>query len=220
MTALLGQGAAGLRIAKAGGYFRTGAVGRGACRRSIPSPRALGADARDRNPRSGAGARRRLCHHRGGGRGAASRPPARAARRFRPGRARPADRRRAGAGRGGRAGAEIPPLVSRRGTALFDEVDAILAPATPVHGAADRAEDASCSTAGRCRCGRISASIPSRSRSSACRSSRCPCRRSRGLPIGVQIIAAPWREDVALRVAHASRAAGHRSGAAAAGLTR
>jgi 1-carboxybiuret hydrolase len=32
------------------------------------------------------------------------------------------------------------------------------------------------------------------------------------LPIGVQIIAAPWREDVALRVAHALE----QSGAAAA----
>jgi len=28
------------------------------------------------------------------------------------------------------------------------------------------------------------------------------------LPIGVQIIAAPWREDVALRIAHALEAAG------------
>jgi len=28
------------------------------------------------------------------------------------------------------------------------------------------------------------------------------------LPIGVQIIAAPWREDVALRVAHALEQAG------------
>jgi Asp-tRNA(Asn)/Glu-tRNA(Gln) amidotransferase A subunit family amidase len=28
------------------------------------------------------------------------------------------------------------------------------------------------------------------------------------LPIGVQIIAAPWREDVALRVAHALEASG------------
>jgi len=26
---------------------------------------------------------------------------------------------------------------------------------------------------------------------------------SGGLPIGVQVIAAPWREDVALRIAHA-----------------
>jgi 1-carboxybiuret hydrolase len=30
----------------------------------------------------------------------------------------------------------------------------------------------------------------------------------RPLPIGVQIIAAPWREDVALRVAHALAAVG------------
>ena len=36
---------------------------------------------------------------------------------------------------------------------------------------------------------------------------RCRCR-STPLPIGVQIIAAPWREDVALRVAHALERAG------------
>lgn len=29
-----------------------------------------------------------------------------------------------------------------------------------------------------------------------------PCKTASGLPIGVQIIAAPWREDIALRVAH------------------
>ena len=60
----------------------------------------------------------------------------------------------------------------------------------------------SCSTASSCRCAPISASTPSRSRSSACRWWRCRCR-CQPLPIGVQIIAAPWREDVALRVAHA-----------------
>jgi Asp-tRNA(Asn)/Glu-tRNA(Gln) amidotransferase A subunit family amidase len=30
----------------------------------------------------------------------------------------------------------------------------------------------------------------------------------RPLPIGVQIVAAPWREDVALRIAHALEVAG------------
>ena len=62
---------------------------------------------------------------------------------LRSGRARPADRRRAHPGRDRDLGAEeIPPLVSRcRAAALVDEVDVILAPATPLRRAADRAED-------------------------------------------------------------------------------
>jgi aspartyl-tRNA(Asn)/glutamyl-tRNA(Gln) amidotransferase subunit A len=35
-----------------------------------------------------------------------------------------------------------------------------------------------------------------------------PVPTSAGLPIGVQIIAAPWREDVALRIAYALEASG------------
>jgi len=31
---------------------------------------------------------------------------------------------------------------------------------------------------------------------------------TQGMPIGVQLIAAPWREDLALRAAHALQAAG------------
>ena len=30
-----------------------------------------------------------------------------------------------------------------------------------------------------------------------------PLLEANGMPIGVQLIAAPWREDIALRVAHA-----------------
>ena len=54
------------------------------------------------------------------------------AERFRSRGARPADRRRDGAGGAGQSGAEIPPLVSRAQVLeLFDDVDVILAPATP-----------------------------------------------------------------------------------------
>jgi Asp-tRNA(Asn)/Glu-tRNA(Gln) amidotransferase A subunit family amidase len=35
-----------------------------------------------------------------------------------------------------------------------------------------------------------------------------PVPRSGGMPIGVQIIAAPWREDVALRIAYDLEARG------------
>ena len=42
-----------------------------------------------------------------------------------------------------------------------------------------------------CRCARFSASTPSRSPSSVCRSWRCRCRADGQLPIGVQLIAAP-----------------------------
>ena len=49
---------------------------------------------------------------------------------------------------------------------------------------------------------RTSASSPSRSRSSACRSSPRRCGSTTGCRSAVQVIAAPWREDLALRVAH------------------
>jgi Asp-tRNA(Asn)/Glu-tRNA(Gln) amidotransferase A subunit family amidase len=35
-----------------------------------------------------------------------------------------------------------------------------------------------------------------------------PTKEAKPLPIGVQIIAAPWREDIPLRIAHALEQAG------------
>ena len=81
--------------------------------------------------RGRARARRRLSHHDGRRRGAASRSPARARERLRSRRARPPDRRRDAAGRWVVEGAEIPPLVSRARARLFRDVDVLLAPATP-----------------------------------------------------------------------------------------
>ena len=80
------------------------------------SPRRLARRGRSKS-RSRAGPRRGLCHHHIRGRRLASASSAHAAPRLRSRRARPADRRRDGAGRLGGAGAEIPPLVSRCGAA-------------------------------------------------------------------------------------------------------
>ena len=161
-----------------------------------------GRDARDRDSGSAARARRRLRDHRDRRRGAASRPAAHAGGRFRSRRARPADRRRHGAGRAGDEGAEVPPLVSRARAGAVQERRRHPGAGHALHRAEASARRLSCSTASRCRCGRTSASTRSRSRSSACRWWRCRCRCSR-CRSAVQIIAAPWREDIALRIAHA-----------------
>ena len=76
-------------------------------------------------------------------------------------------------------GAEIPPLVSRAGARA---VQARSTPSSRRRRPAPRRRSASrpsCSTASSCRCAPISASTPSRSRSSACRWWRCRCRSSR-----------------------------------------
>ena len=80
-------------------------------------------------------------------------------------------------------------------------------PGHALSGLSDRAGHDRASTAATCRRPAISASSPSRSPSPACRLSP---RRSpiRALPLGVQIVAAPWREDLALRVAAAAEKLG------------
>ncbi len=58
-------------------------------------------------------------------------------------------------------------------------------------------------------CGPISASSPSPSRSPGLPVAAVPVwTEGERLPIGVQVIAPPWREDLALRVAHALETAG------------
>ena len=132
----------------------------------------------------------------------ASGPAAQPRQGFRSRGPRPADRRPAGPGAARHAGAEIPPLVSAQVLELFNDVDRhpVHRRRQPPRPSSDRRR--SCSTASRWRCAPTSASTPSRFPSSACRwwPRRC---RSAPLPIAVQIIAAPWREDVALRVAYA-----------------
>ena len=97
---------------------------------------------------------------------------------------------------------------------VFAEVDVILAPATPFPAPASGTKTVVHRRRRRCRCGPTSASSPSRSASSACRSSRCRSGSTdAALPIGVQVIAPAWREDLALRVAHHLEAAGVVGGA-------
>ena len=204
VASLLQRGAEGLRIAVAGGYFkcRTAetvyAVDRVAA--------ALGAN-RDIDIPQAERARSAAYHrHRERGRKPAPRPVARARPRFRPGRARPADRGRHAAGLAGRQGAEIPPLVSREVLKLFAEVDAILAPATPC----------TAPLIGQQTFMFDGVEIPLRPNLGVYTQPisfigvpvvAVPVPLS-PLPIGVQIIAAPWREDVALRIAHALEAQG------------
>ena len=70
----------------------------------------------------------------------------------------------------------------------------------------DRPEDILARRRGTSGARRIWACSHSRFPSSGCRWWRCRWRRP--LPIGVQIIAPPWREDIALRIARVLEAAG------------
>ena len=101
----------------------------------------------------------------------------------------------------GGQGAEVPPLVSRAGAravpASMPSRAGHALPA-PAHRPADHGARRRRSAAAAQHRHLHAADLLHRP---ACGSSaRC---RSTPLPIGVQIIAAPWREDVALRIAHA-----------------
>ena len=132
--------------------FQEGRVPRGAGR---ARPRRQGGRRarRNRDSRSGARARRGLCHHRDRRRGAASRPLAQAGARFRSRRARPPDRRRHGAGHAGREGAEFPPLVSRaRARIVRDAATRSWRRPRPAPRPRSASRPSS-STASNCRCG-------------------------------------------------------------------
>ncbi len=89
---------------------------------------------------------------------------------------------------------------------LFESVDVIIAPATPcVAPNSDRRP--SCSTASNCRL-RANIGIHTQPISFIGLPVVAVPVPLDPMPIGVQIIAAPWREDVALRVAHALEQAG------------
>ena len=121
--------------------------------------------------------------------------------RFRPDDARPLSGRRAGAGRLGHPGAAFPRLVPRAGLALFREVDILLAPATPCEAPLIGQEtieiDGTPVPARAVSRGLHAAAVVYR----AAGRGGAAARHGGGLPIGVQIIAAPWREADALRVA-------------------
>ncbi len=91
--------------------------------------------------------------------------------------------------------------------ALFDGVDAVLAPSTPCRAPA----------LGQATLVLDGATLPLRPNLGVFTQpisfvglpvAAVPVRLDAGLPLGVQVIAAPWREDVALRVAHHLEASG------------
>ena len=129
-TPSLGQGLSGLRIAVAGGYFKQGAFPE-ALEALERVAKAAGARDGNRDSRSGKGARRGLCHHCDGRRGAASRAVAQSGARFRSRGARPPHRRRDAAGHAAQKAQNFRRWYRERVLELFARYDAILAPATP-----------------------------------------------------------------------------------------
>ena len=149
--------------------------------------------ARDRDSGSAARARGGLRHHGDRRRGAASRSAAQARRGFRSGRARPADRRRHGAGALVVKAQKFRRWYRERVLELFDERRCDPRAGDALHGAADRAADFMLDgvelpvrpnigifTQPISFIGLPVVAVP------------VPLKP---LPIGVQIIAAPWRED-------------------------
>ena len=205
-TPALARGTEGLRIAVAGGYFRKGmfpeaseAVERVAA--------ALGANTTSKFPRRSARARPPTSSRRARARRCISTGCARAPNDFDPA---VRDRLIAGAMMPAalvNRSAEIPPLVSRaRCSKLFETVDAILAPATPCTAPAigqqtfvlDGVElpvrpNIGIYTQPISFIGLPVVAVP------------VPLTP---MPIAVQVIAAPWREDIALRIAYALEQAG------------
>ena len=197
----LARGVDGLRIAVAGGYFSKGAFPE-ALEAVSRVAKALGASREIEIPEARARARRGLRHHATEGAALHLDRLRKRAERFRSGGARPLI-----------AGAMVPAVAGgtrRRNSAagiatqvleLFTEVDVILAPATPCTApligqqtfVLDGVEmpvrpNIGIYTQPISFIGLPVVAVP------------VPLKP---LPIGVQIIAAPWREDVALRVAHA-----------------
>ena len=90
---------------------------------------------------------------------------------------------------------------------LFEDVDVILAPATPV--AATKIGQATIELNGTSLPARASLGLLTQPLSFiGLPIVAAPIARPGALPLGVQIIAAPWREDLALRAAHALERAG------------
>ena len=129
---------------------------------------------------------------------------AHAAAGLRPGRARPADRRRDAARRLDRAGAKIPPAgFATQALDLFRDVDILLAPATPCR--APKLGQKTFVLDGKEMLVRPNIGVFTQPISFIGLPVAAVPVWTEGerLPIGVQIIAPPWREDLALRVARA-----------------
>jgi AtzE family amidohydrolase len=206
VTALLGQGVAGLRVAKAGGYFRAGASAEALsaldtvaealeAAREIEIPEAARARAAAYVITTSEGAALHLDRL-----------------RERPDDFDPdvRDRLIAGALVPGSAVARAHKFRRwyREGVLrLFDEVDAILAPATPC----------TAPLIGQKTLVLDGKEVPLRPNIGIYTQpisfiglpvAAVPVSPEQGLPIGVQIIAAPWREDITLRLAYHLEAAG------------
>ena len=92
---------------------------------------------------------------------------------------------------------------------LFDDVDVILAPATPCVAPLIGQKTFVLDGQGTAAAAEYRPVHPADLVHRPAGGARCRCATgASGLPIGVQVIAAPWREDVALRVARALEAAG------------
>ena len=201
VTPLLAQDICGLRVAMAGGYFQKNVFPE-AVEAVARVAKALDATTHDRNSRGRARPRRGLRDHHHRRRLAASRPPAQASERFRSGGARPPDRRRAWSRRRwSTARRNSAAGIAHKVLELFKSVDVIIAPATPcvapklgqVNFVLDGVElpvraNIGIHTQPISFIGLPVVAVP------------VPLEP---MPIGVQIIAAPWREDIALRIAHA-----------------
>jgi 1-carboxybiuret hydrolase len=206
VTALLSLGIAGLRVAKAGGYFRAGASADALAaldtvaaaldaEREIEIPEAARARAAAYVITTSEGAALHLERL-----------------RERPDDFDPDVRDRLIAGALVPGSAVVAAQKFRRWfrTAvlrLFDEVDAILAPATPC--VAPIIGQKTLVLAGEGMPLRPNIGIYTQPISFiGLPVVAVPISAAQGLPIGVQIIAAPWREDIALRISHHLEAAG------------
>ncbi len=197
---LLERGADGLRVAVAGGYFKCKSGE--ACYAIDRVAAALGANRDIDIPASRTRARGGFHYHRQRRRQPASATAAQPRQRLRSGGARPAAGRRDGAGCADREGAKIPPLVSRASAGAVRRKSTpswrrrrrapapLIGQQTFMHGDAELPVRANLGiyTQPISFIGLPVVAVP------------VPLTP---LPIGVQIITAPWREDVALRLAHA-----------------
>ena len=199
LTALLGQGASGLRIARAGGYFRAGASAEAlAALDSVAA--ALGADREIDIPE--AARARAAAYVITASEGAALHLDR---LRRRPGDFDPEVRDRLIAGALIPAAAVTQAHKFRRWyrnavLRLFDHVDAILAPATPC--VAPLIGQKTFVLDGKEMPLRPNIGLYTQPISLiGLPVVAVPVPPAKGLPIGVQIIAAPWREDIALHIA-------------------
>ena len=194
----LAKGVGGLQIAIAGGYFANNVFPE--AREAVSRRPGPIRHTRGRHSRGGACPRCRLYHHRNRRCLATSRSVTPTAWRFRSCGTRPAAVRCHDPGSAGRPGAEIPSLVSRPGPGAVQNVDVIIAPATP--SVAPRLGQTTLVLDGIELPLRPNIGIHTQPISFIGLPVVAVPVPLDPMPIGVQIISAPWREDIALRVGY------------------